>query len=578
MTEPPGPRTPPQLMLGEQGSIYLPLSAIARRLGLSKCTTTLRGFQVTFKPDVVEVIVNDKSFPLPRSAIEYGLLDPDLLSLALRGALFELFKNDGRNMGVTVLCLTRTLLSLAREEEAERLKTELRELAPARKPSFGSMLAKLLTDKMLSKYYALTDVVTEITYLKTDEGWKWGTEADNTILKLADELGEEAVRELAELSGVGTLKLRSALTDAVLKEVLKGFKRATFVSSSYIEHLLSVGKGYLAFEEGYLNIKKWFKYGVLEIAKEPPDGIVIHELPQSSFELLRFEGDPLDYVERVAERFTPRLLEAMRSWVPDPEQRLTLWKAMGYTIYPFMPFRKFFVLIGPSGAGKSTFLDFLHEALGHKNVSAVTLNQLLSSKGEYYVAELHHKLANLADEGITLDGSYKGIELLKNAVGGSYLTGRSLYSKPFKFVNYAKLFFAVNDKRALLPLESDEALRNRMVIIEFPNSFKDNPTMKERLLKEAPRVFPVLLAALRALAKEGFPHSEEKDDLLYKLKKLCESKCVERRDGLFLSASLIRRELGVTASSLAKTLRSKGVNVKLIVWHGRRGLLLPHDC
>jgi len=574
VTEPPGPRASRQLILGDQGSIYLHLGSIAKKLGLEKCAELLKGFQVAIRFDVVEIVVGEELYYLPRSALEYGLRDSSLLALAIRGSLFEHFRNDGREMGATVLCLTRALLSIAREREAERLRAELTELASSRRPGFGSMLAKLLTDEMLSKYEALTDMVTEITYLKTGEGWKWGAEADNTIIKLANELGEELAKELAEASGVAMSKVRSALTDNVLREVLKGLKRATFVPSSYVNYLLNVGRSYLAFEGGYLNIRKWFKGGVLEIREGPPEGIVVHELPQRAFEPFKLEDDPLDAIERLAERFTPRLLEAMRSWVPDPEQRLTLWKAMGYTIYPFTPFRKFFVLIGPSGAGKSTFLDFLHEALGHENVSAVTLSQLLGPKGEYYVAELHHKLANLADEGIALDGSYKGIELLKNVVGGSYITGRSLYSRPFKFVNYAKLFFALNDKKALVSPEADEAVRSRMMIIEFPNTFRDNPRVKEGLLKEAPRALPVMLTSLRVLAKEGFPEGGPRRNLLERVRELCSSSCIERSDGKFLSASVIRKELGVSAKELLKELERRGVRVRYVIWHGRRGLVM----
>ena len=149
-----------------------------------------------------------------------------------------------------------------------------------------------------------------------------------------------------------------------------------------------------------------------------------------------------------------------------------------------------------------------------------------------------------------------------------------MYSRPFKFVNYAKLFFAVNDRKALAPLEADEAVRSRMVVIEFPNTFRDNPRVKERLLKEAPRALPVMLASLRALAKEGFPERDLKEDLLERVRELCSSSCIERRDGKFLSASVIRRELGVSAKELLKELERRGVRAKYVIWHGRRGLVI----
>jgi hypothetical protein len=395
----------------------------------------------------------------------------------------------------------------------------------------------------------------------------WGSEADGFLEKRAGELGLSLANSLAERAKEDPQKLRSAVTVNVIREAVKAYKRETMVRSERVREVLASSLTRLRFKGGSFDVDSWFKYGVFR----PSPGPSLHVLPQRSFDVERFisilnELNGLEAVEAVAEEFVPELLEAVDSWI-GPGDRGTLWKAIGYTIYPKMPFRKFFVLLGPSGSGKSTFLEYLHEALGQRNVASVTLQQLMSSRGEYYAAELKHKLANLADEGLV--PSRGGYELLKALVGGSYITARTLYSKPFKFRNYAKMFFATNDEEAVKKLKEDQAVARRMVVIEFGNSFPDNWRFKERLLASASRALPAMLAALRLLSLEGFPRD---DDLIRAVISLCEKHCKERKDGHFLPASAVR-QLGMSSRELWQRLKELGVPCKYVVWHGRRGVV-----
>jgi len=465
-----------------------------------------------------------------------------------------------------------------------------------KRPSKSSLIAEQIADYFVKTHKAVTDMRNDIIYLRTNDGWIWGTNAESYIKKKVFDLSEKLFEELylrycLERSNEGkecesfTLQeFRANLSSSTVEEAIKRVRMRTYYDK--VDVLLSWGNRFIQYKGGYLNVDSWFSSGVL--TKHPEvNAIVIHKLPQEEFELEILNGrfENLYDIERIAEQFTPTLLDAVRQWVPDPDQRLNLWLAMGYSVYPKLPIRAFFLLVGPTGSGKSTFLDFLAKAIGWDNFSAVSLQQLLSSRWEYYVAELYNKLINIGDEGINssvLEKRAKSMELLKALVGGSFITARGIYSRPFRFVNYAKLFFATNDERVVEILKQDPAVANRMVVIHFQGSFRDNYHFKERLLREAPKALPVMLAALRVLAKTGFTKEKinEEDKIIEKLKELCEKSCIERssKGDLFITALLVRKELGLSAKELCALLRRRGILCSYAKANGgRRGVALPRS-
>lgn len=574
-TPPAGPETP-AVMIDAGKVIYLmPLINGKSAVLSGTCEEALRGWGYAVELDSLILSNGENGFYIPLTILELVLKDFELAVMALRGAIPK--KELGFHR-----CLALALRVIAKEREVEELKRELVEEGRGRRPGYSSMMAKMISYKLSLELKVFTDMLTEISYVRVGNKYLWGPEADNYLAKRAHELGKRVAEVVAKEARVPLVRISSALSDTVIREVVKELKRESMLPSVYVNGLISRGLGYIAFEGGYLDVEAWFKHGVLKLGTPPEDAIVLHVLPQRSFEpelVVRAvrEHEGLRAIENVAERFTPRLLRAMREWVPDDEARLNLWKAFGYVLYPKMPFRKFFVLVGPPGAGKSTFLDFLHHALGPENVAAVSLGQILGPKSEYYVAELHHKLANLGDEGLQssiYEFKYRSFEILKNLVGGSYITARTLYSRPFKFVNYAKLFFAVNDEEAVKSLMRDSAVAKRLIVINFSKSFEDDPDFKERILKESEKAMPVMLAALRVLAKEGFAEHKNSEGLLEKFLALCEEQCEERSDGYFLLSSLIRRVLKVSPEQLCKALKDKGMPCRIVIWHGRRGIVV----
>jgi len=522
--------------------------------------------------DAFVIYYDNKEIMIPKSLVQMYVKDSWTFSLALEGLLYRELGTVSRDLFTCFYKLATGLVSKVSEEVEEKLGDAIK----ARSPSFSSLLSKAIALELISRIELLTDRASEIVYVKTREGWVWGPEAENYLLQKALEVGNKIVEKLSERYGVDKLRAQSALTESTLKESIKHVIIFNMVPPNKISE--AIARHIIQFDGGFIDVDLWFRRGILKKIGDACGKIVLHRLPQDDFGLPSGNYEGLEDIEAIAEIYTPTLLKAMREWVPDEEHRLNLWKAMGYAIYPKMPLRKFFLLVGPTGSGKSTFLDFMAYALGPENVASVSLDQLLGSRAEYYAAELFHKLANLADEGINsaiVERRKRSLELLKALVGGSYITARTIYGRPFKFVNYAKLFFATNDEKTIDLLKQDPAVAKRMVVIRFKGSFRDNPNFKDKLMKESRKVLPVLLVALRVLSKQGFVSSTE--EIVNTVKEICKKECTKGRKGLFLPASVITKNFGISTKALMEKLEKYGVQCKYHKSHGRRGLIFPED-
>jgi len=529
----------------------------------------------------------NKEIRIPREMLDLAANGQgELQSLALEGLLSRAL---GKVRREEFICLLMIISRLGMKQAEERLKKDAVERLRSRTPSLSAILAKVTALEMGKRYsnHIAVDPSTGTIYFRQNGVWIWGSKAEAYLKAKAFEIANSLVEEIASQHGVELLKAKSAVTSSVAEEALKQLTLWCIGAGRDALKMLSGGSKYIAVGSKVIDIDSWFKHGVFKTydAEEMYDVIVIHNLPQEEeFVQLPNVYEGLEDIEAVAEEYTPLLLQAMREWVPNELDRLNLWMAMGYAIYPKMPFRNFFLIVGPTSSGKSTFLDFLSKALGRQNISSVTLGQLLGQKSEYYTAELFNKLANLADEGINssvLERKAKSLEMLKALVGGSYITARRPYSAPFMFVNYAKLFFVTNDEKTVELLKQDPAVAKRMVVVKFKGSFRDNQAFKERLLKEANKALPVLLVALRVLAKKrGFVRPLKPEELLERVKLLCRERCEERRKrgDLFLSAKHIREELDIPAVEVCKALRESGVQcIYAKAKGGKRGVVLPKD-
>ncbi len=187
----------------------------------------------------------------------------------------------------------------------------------------------------------------------------------------------------------------------------------------------------------------------------------------------------------------PKSYEAFKAWVGEGLVPLLL-EIIGYTLYPGdYPLSKAIMLVGDGSNGKTTYLRLIREILGNHNIAGVDLKTLTENR--FMANELFLKLANISAEPVR--GILKNTEVFKKLTGGDFITADRKNRDPIHFVNYAKLIFAANE----LPnvTEDTYAFWRRWIVIEFPNTFPEDPGFYERTFTEE-EVEGVILAALYA--------------------------------------------------------------------------------
>jgi len=184
------------------------------------------------------------------------------------------------------------------------------------------------------------------------------------------------------------------------------------------------------------------------------------------------------------------------------EDAKVLQEAVGYTLKNGYIYQKAFMLVGDGANGKSTFLSLVIIFLGPKNVSSISLQDLVSHK--FAIAELFGKRANIFDD-LSHD-ALKRTGQFKMATGGGMLKGEKKFQHPFFFKNDAKLFFSTN--RVPEAYDNTTAFFRRWVLINFPNQFMGDdadPHLLEQLTtdEELSGFFNWALEGLKRLDRQG---------------------------------------------------------------------------
>jgi len=255
-----------------------------------------------------------------------------------------------------------------------------------------------------------------------------------------------------------------------VNEALSKIKRRTLTQLRY-EPLE------IAFTNGVFNWENYLSTRNLQPSLEGPDPekIVFHKIPHKlAVEKVRGLGGL--GVEEPAQRLCPRALKAFRDWVGD--KWILLFEIIGYTLYPRYDFNKAVMLVGEGRNGKSTYLKLIKKILGSQNVASIPLQDLVENR--FAGADLYHKLANiypdLPSRPLTQTGAFKIL------TGEDYACWDRKFRDRVCFTNYAKLLFSTNE----LPPVNDQTLAfwRRWLVIDFPNSFQDNPGFFEEAFTE----------------------------------------------------------------------------------------------
>jgi putative DNA primase/helicase len=319
---------------------------------------------------------------------------------------------------------------------------------------------------------------------------------------------EEEVKAYVEGLGV-KMGLRGKIKTHIVREVIEKCKRKTYHELGEEEPLRITFKNVVFDWKSFLSEKG--KTSFIIPIEQTKDNPVFHLIPHElDVELLRkciCELDPKDGVKGLAEKIAPEVVKIFKDWVGD--NWVLLFEIIGYCLYPSYPFNKAFMLVGDGSNGKSTFLNLIRAIVGEENVVNQSLQQLCNYP--FAPAELYHKLVNMFPDLPSTPLKYTG--LFKALTGEDYITAPRKFKTPITFKSYAKLIFSANE----LPEVSDKSLAfwRRWIVIDFPNTFPDNPTFfEEHFTKEAIEKIIALsiIAFANAWLNRGFSIEGEAED------------------------------------------------------------------
>jgi putative DNA primase/helicase len=185
-----------------------------------------------------------------------------------------------------------------------------------------------------------------------------------------------------------------------------------------------------------------------------------------------------------------------------PEDLIALmWELIGYLLYSGNPLHKAVMLLGTGRNGKGTFLRVMVKLLGERNVTAVSLHDLIGTR--FSTASLFGKTANIAGD---IDGSYlESTATFKAITGEDQISAEHKGRDRFDFTPWAVPVFSANK----VPPSVDVTVGylSRWLVIPFPNDFtgREDRRLDSRLQTKAELagIAAKALPALRRLLDRG---------------------------------------------------------------------------
>jgi len=171
-------------------------------------------------------------------------------------------------------------------------------------------------------------------------------------------------------------------------------------------------------------------------------------------------------------------------------------------------------LYGLGGNGKGVYSKLLHLFNGVNNTRSYTLKQITEDR--FALADMFQMTANIGDD----IGMTEVIDTtpLKKATGDGFSEGQKKHRDSFKFLSYAKQIMNANHLPTY-PKDDSFALRRRIFVIKFPNTFNgagsDNKNLFNELVtpNELSGLLNHALRGLENLTKNGkFTNAKNPED------------------------------------------------------------------
>jgi putative DNA primase/helicase len=234
-------------------------------------------------------------------------------------------------------------------------------------------------------------------------------------------------------------------------------------------------------------------------------------------DVINFTNGLLDWRTGVLAEHTPEVATTVQlgvAWQPDESCPLfddflhqvvpldmveVVWELIGYLMFSGNPLHKAVMFMGTGRNGKGTLLRAIVALLGKRNVTAVSLHDLVSTR--FTTASLFGKIANIAGD---IDATYlESTAVFKAITGQDVISAEHKGRDRFDFTPWAVPVFSANE----IPPSSDTTAGylSRWLLIPFPHSFigKEDRDLDVKLHSELPGIASRAVSALRNLMARG---------------------------------------------------------------------------
>lgn len=187
------------------------------------------------------------------------------------------------------------------------------------------------------------------------------------------------------------------------------------------------------------------------------------------------------------------------SQVVPPDCIELMWELTGYLCYSGNPLHVAVMLSGDGRNGKGTYLRAVKALLGERNVTSVSLQDLVTSR--WSKATLFGKIANLAGD---IDATYlESTAVLKAITGNNQVSAEFKNRDLFDFTPWAVPVFSANKTPASADVTA--GYLSRWLVIPFPYSFagREDRSIEPRLHAELPGILASAMRRLPPLLARG---------------------------------------------------------------------------
>jgi putative DNA primase/helicase len=190
-------------------------------------------------------------------------------------------------------------------------------------------------------------------------------------------------------------------------------------------------------------------------------------------------------------------------WGDDTSSIEALAEIMGYVLGGSTAQQKIFMLVGPRRSGKGTIGRVLTGLLGAHNVAAPTLASLTTNFGLQVLIGRPLGLISDARLGSRADGSI-AVERLLSISGEDSITVDRKYRDPWTGRLPTRFVILTNEVPRFT--DASGALASRFIVLVLTRSFlgREDPTLTDTLLEQAPGIFNWALDGLDRLLARGY--------------------------------------------------------------------------